>query len=372
MKKIMIFLFPHCEQDPVREVQPLWEETVSAASSPGDITVWELSTVSFNMTEKGQHNETSEDGLHVFILSRQLVLVCLCLLISLLGLVGNGIVFRFLCFQIKQNKFTVYILNLTLVDLLMLSSFSVLYLYILSFFPGSGYSEQEFQSHILPLHIFIVFGYFNGLLLLTAISVERYLAILFPIWYHCQRPKHQSAIVCALLWMLSCTLTAVDYFFCDFDMVTRSLGCTAVNIITATLSFLVVTPLMIFSNLMLFVKIWKRRQQRSPPKLYIVIVASVLTFLVFTLSAQLWNYFIYFRVITVDKDSVKSYFYWTVLSCSINSTANPFIYFLVGRQKERGAQGFIKLALQRVFKEETDIPKREEGTLASNTAESNL
>ncbi|NXG12799.1 MRGRD protein, partial [Sakesphorus luctuosus] len=41
---------------------------------------------------------------------------CVCLGVSLCGLVGNGLVMWFLGFHMKQNPFTVYILNLAVAD----------------------------------------------------------------------------------------------------------------------------------------------------------------------------------------------------------------------------------------------------------------
>ncbi|XP_030047123.1 mas-related G-protein coupled receptor member H-like [Microcaecilia unicolor] len=356
--------------DPLKELKLLWEERNRNASFPGDLIIWELSTVSLNVTEQEWDNETSTDILYLDLFSQQQVLLLLSLLISLLGLLGNGFVFWFLCFQIKQKKFMVYFLNLALADLIFLFSLFVLLLYILVVTPGIKLSLKALENHTWPFIIVLVFTYLNGLFLLTAISVERCLSVQFPIWYHCRRPKHQSAIVCFLLWGLSCLMTMLDYSFCHLeDTLKGSLECRAVNITLATLSFGVVLPVMVSSNLIFIIKIWRRPQQHSPQKIYVVIVATVLTFLVFVVPGQLWNLLVYLNIVTSDIQSVINFFSWNTLCCTINSTANPFIYFLAGRKRKPVTKGFITEAFQRVFREETETPKRDV-TLASNIEES--
>ncbi|XP_009693313.1 PREDICTED: mas-related G-protein coupled receptor member D-like [Cariama cristata] len=81
------------------------------------------------------------------------------------GLLGNVVVMRFLGFHMKKSPFTVYVLNLAITD-------------------------------------FFLILFFFSIYLLTAISVERCLSILFPIWYRCHCPNHLSGIVCGVLWAL--------------------------------------------------------------------------------------------------------------------------------------------------------------------------
>ncbi|NWH66658.1 MAS protein, partial [Geococcyx californianus] len=103
-----------------------------------------------------------------------------CMAISVCGLVGNGIVMRFLCFHMKQNPFTVYILNLAVADFSMLLLFFLLTLAILSLVAVCSnvyyfalYLEFLFVSEFL-FHFFDL----SSLSLLTAISMERSLSVL--------------------------------------------------------------------------------------------------------------------------------------------------------------------------------------------------
>ncbi|NWH69945.1 MRGRD protein, partial [Piaya cayana] len=101
--------------------------------------------------------------------------------VALCGLVGNGTVLWFLCFHMKQNPFTVYILNLALADFFLLVLFFLLSLAALSLVSAcsSAYKYYtlyddfeyvvEFLSHFFDL---------SSMSLLTAISTERCLSVL--------------------------------------------------------------------------------------------------------------------------------------------------------------------------------------------------
>jgi Mas-related G protein-coupled receptor protein X len=54
------------------------------------------------------------------------------------------------------------------------------------------------------------FLYLLSLSILITISIERCLYVMWPIWYHCQCPRHTSAVICVLLWALSLVFMFLD------------------------------------------------------------------------------------------------------------------------------------------------------------------
>uniref|UniRef100_A0A8C8RNP0 G-protein coupled receptors family 1 profile domain-containing protein n=1 Tax=Pelusios castaneus TaxID=367368 RepID=A0A8C8RNP0_9SAUR len=251
--------------------------------------------------------------------------------ICLFGLMGNGIVLWFLSFHIKRSPYTVYILNLAAADfgfLLCLPGFLIVYrAKDFCFFPESFYLKF--------FHMLSLLAYCTSFYLLTAISTERCLSVLYPIWHRCRRPKHLSVIVCALLWSLSCLLSGIAYFFCFVDE-TEMCGDTFLPIYG--LNFLIFTPILIVSNLTLFIKLRCSSQRRQQGKLFIVILLTVLFFLIFAgpLSIQ---YFLDLIHYNFGNDA-------TYLLASINSSINPVIYFLVGSYRQHRFRGCLKVALQ--------------------------
>ncbi|XP_007943454.1 proto-oncogene Mas [Orycteropus afer afer] len=272
--------------------------------------------------------------------------------ISPLGFVENGLLLWFLCFRMRRNPFTVYITHLSVADISLLFCIFILSVdYALDYELSSGYYYT-----IVTLSVTFLFGYNTGLYLLTAISVERCLSVLYPIWYRCHRPKHQSAFVCALLWALSCLVTTMEYVICidsGGQGHPRS-DCRAVIIFIAILSFLVFTPLMVVSSAILVVKIRKNARASHSSKLYLVITVTIIIFLIFAMPMRLL-YLLYYEYWS----TFGNLHHISLLFSTINSSANPFIYFFVGSSKKKRFKESLKVVLTRAFKDEMQ-PRRPE------------
>ncbi|CAO2628712.1 Mas-related G-protein coupled receptor member H [Lemmus lemmus] len=204
----------------------------------------------------------------------------------------------------------------------------------------------------------MIFGYNTGLHLLTAISVERCLSVLYPIWYQCRRPKHQSAFTCALLWALSVLVSGLENFFCILEVKPRFPECRYVYIFSCILTFLVFVPLMVFSNLILFIQVCCNLKPRQPAKLYVIIMATVILFLVFAMPMKVLLIIGYYSNST-DESVWKSLPYLTMLS-TVNCSINPVVYVVVGSLSRKKRQKSLKEALQKVFEEKTAVGSRED------------
>ncbi|KFZ61469.1 Proto-oncogene Mas, partial [Antrostomus carolinensis] len=177
--------------------------------------------------------------------------------------------------------------------------------------------------------------------LLTAIGVERCVCALWPFWCRCHRPKLLSAIMCSLLWTLACVLAGLVYFVCDLG---HSGHCWMVLGTLCFLNFCFFTPLMVVSNVILFIKLRQSSWQHHPTRLYAVIFLTVFFFLLFgiPLSVQIFlNFFVYINFV----------FEICLLLASVNSSINPVIYVLVGSYGKSRFKRSIKVALQRVFED---------------------
>lgn len=264
------------------------------------------------------------------------LLICLC------GLVGNGAILWLLGFRLRRNPFTAYLLNLAVADscfLLCTSAFLVIYhMPMLSCF-------QPQLLQVLPLfHSMVLLTYSTSLYLLTAISVERCVSVLWPFWCRCHRPKLLSAVVCSLLWALACGLAGLVYFVCDLGY---SEHCWTVLGTLCFLNFCFFTPFMVLSNVILFIKLRRSSWQHHPARLYAIIFLTVFFFLLFgiPLSVQIFlNFFVYINFV----------FEICLLLASVNSSINPVIYVLVGSYGKSRFRASVKVALQRVFEDRAD------------------
>ncbi|NXW54934.1 MAS protein, partial [Eurystomus gularis] len=102
-----------------------------------------------------------------------------CIGICVCGLVGNGIVMWFLGFHMKQNPFTVYILNLAVADFSLLLIFFLLLSSILILIAFCLYNLVSFYLDFVVIVEFLChFFDLSSLGLLAAISMERCISVL--------------------------------------------------------------------------------------------------------------------------------------------------------------------------------------------------
>ncbi|OPJ74079.1 mas-related G-protein coupled receptor member H-like [Patagioenas fasciata monilis] len=261
------------------------------------------------------------------------VVICLC------GLVGNMSVLWFLGFHMKKSPFTVYVLNLAIADFsLLLFLLVILTLFIIPNFSCVFSSEYDFTLAVMP--ILFLFWYFASMYLLTAISIERCLSGLFPIWYRYHRPRHLSGTVCGGLWALA-------GFFASLLLICNR---TSMHTYLEVLNFVcignsvVFSVLPLFSNLFLFIKVRCVSQRRRPGRLYIAILLSAIFLFLFGFPLNV--------AILLGPFYLQS-FYLPVsyLLSSLNSSVNPLIYFLVGSCQKCHFHGSLNDAFRRVFEE---------------------
>ncbi|XP_069812600.1 proto-oncogene Mas-like [Dendropsophus ebraccatus] len=287
------------------------------------------------------------------------------IVISVLGMVGNALVVWYLSFKIKRTTSSIYIFNLAVADAALLLFAFVLHIFALFFtlLPHleSQYEDEQVINSISILTLACLFGYNTSLCLLTAIGIERCLSVLFPIWYYCNRPRHMSSIVCTLIWIVSCTLCALEFAFCynvtyNRKGILRESGmeCKSIFIIVCSFSFTFI-PSMTVSSFILLIKVWTSSQQRRPKKLYVVIAVTVFFFLVFGMPMRVLL-LIWYKHHAMPSFPIMDLF---SLFCVINSSINPFVYFLVGRQGQDGKITLLSI-FQAVFREDCSQSKREQ------------
>ncbi|XP_074903232.1 mas-related G-protein coupled receptor member H-like [Buteo buteo] len=279
-----------------------------------------------------------------------MVFAGVCMGISLCGLVGNGIVMWFLGFHMKHNPFTVYILNLAVADFSLLLLFFLLLLALLSLAAVCSYLYNFISFYIDFVFVVEFLCHFfdlSSLGLLTAISVERCLSVLFPIWYRCRRPEHMSGVVSGVLWALAGFFVSSMYLSFNYaesyEMVFAGVAIAVAMILSS---------MMLISNLCLFIKLRCGLQRRHPGKLCVAVLLNVIFFFALGIpfSVEVFLNLPSSHELLPEHTS----FLLALLNCSIN----PVIYFLVGSCRQCRFQGSVKVAFRRVF-EEKAVNKKE-------------
>uniref|UniRef100_A0A8B9F5A7 G-protein coupled receptors family 1 profile domain-containing protein n=1 Tax=Amazona collaria TaxID=241587 RepID=A0A8B9F5A7_9PSIT len=230
-------------------------------------------------------------------------------------MVGNGIVLWFLGFQMKRNHFTVYILNVAAADCSLLL---LIICYDLdSFIPFfcKFVDAIEFLCHFFVL---------TSLGLLTAISMERCVSVVFPIWYRCHRPKHLSGIVSGVIWASVGSFILSIFIF--------GLGYSTLFSSVAIVYSVILSLMMLVSNTSMVMRLQCGSQRRHLEKLYVAVVLNVIFFFAFGMpfSAEV------FLDLSRSRDLFPEN--TTLVLALLNSSINPVIYFLVGSCRQRRFQ----------------------------------
>ncbi|XP_026549934.1 proto-oncogene Mas-like [Notechis scutatus] len=252
------------------------------------------------------------------------------------GIIGNGIVIQLLHFQIKRNPFTVYILNLAVAD-----TGTLLFLFISAILHLT--TEVSFPEIIEGL----LCTYCTGQFLLTIISIDRCLAVFFPIWHRCHQPPYLSTILCAFSWITSILFCTIHYTLIRVTGLQELLRFSFHFLILIFTT--VCIPIMVVSSLALFIKGYLKSQMRKRGKLLKAILLALFFFLIFSIPPSA----IYLNDI-ISKRKCFHFIPYGYLCACLNSSVNPLIYFLLGRRKEHHSRYNLKISLQRVFKEEEE------------------
>ncbi|KAG8522566.1 Mas-related G-protein coupled receptor member D [Galemys pyrenaicus] len=266
--------------------------------------------------------------------------------VSLCGLPGNGAVVWLLGFRIKRTPFSVYILNLACAD----------FSYLLCF--GVMYSLQPLHRYIYKLYEFTGevadASFLAGLGLLVAVSCERCVSALRPLWHRCRRPARLSSAVCALVWALALAWETGRLLYSLYGHQRHRLELIYEALVFAT------TLVLCASGLTLLVWVQRSRWRARPTRLYLSVLLSVLAFLLLQLPLSVC--YIVFAASSHSPYShlLLSTFYLLHL---LNSVLNPIIYFFVGRHGQQPGRAPLRDVLQRALRDE------EEGAEQRGTAD---
>ncbi|XP_055962782.1 mas-related G-protein coupled receptor member X1-like [Sorex fumeus] len=277
--------------------------------------------------------------------------------ITLVGMAGNAVVLWLLGFCMKRTAFSVYILNLAVAD------FGCLSTHIVSSIMSFVSDFKIDFSKLFPVFLItFVFPYVVGLSILTAISTERCLSVLKPMWYRFHRPKQMSSVICALIWALSLLLIILRMEFRGllFKEPDSSL-CKLIDFIIAT--WLIFSFVLLFgSSLVLLTRLLCDFRKLKLTRLYVTIGLTVLVFLLFGLPWGIYNFLLFWLSIISPMNPLIPSIVTNLLAC-VNSCANPIIYFFVGSYRHHQGQQkrSLKLILQRALQ---DVPE-EDGSQGS-------
>ncbi|KAM6204834.1 putative G-protein coupled receptor 152 [Sarcoramphus papa] len=256
----------------------------------------------------------------------QLLVAC-----AVLGLPANAFTLWLTGWRLRCRGLATFILSLAASDFLFLAN-SVLQIW------SVAHSHQwVLGTHLCRLHQFFYgVGYYSGLFLLAAISLDRCLLVAAPLWYRCWRPARLPAALCTGAWLaaggcsvLDAALSVADELLPGLVVCRTEKGSWEVPmrwvevVVEGLLPFGVV---MVCHGTALVLARCRRGQGARPPARFQRIVAATLSaYVVLHLPFQVTQ-----LLQLVAPGPAGHLLYLLGLAFNLSSCLNPCLYLLLG------------------------------------------
>ncbi|XP_036916382.1 prostaglandin D2 receptor 2 [Sturnira hondurensis] len=293
-------------------------------------------------------------------------------LASLLGLVENGLILFLVGCRMRQTVITTWVLHLALSDLLATAT-----LPFFTYFLAVGHS-WELGTTFCKLHSSIFFlNMFASGFLLSAISLDRCLQVVRPVWAQNHRTVGAAHKVCLVLWALA-MLNTVPYFvfrdtiprvdgriMCYYNLLLLNPGpdpdatCNSRQVALAVSKFLLafLVPLVIIASSHAAVSAQLRQRGRRRSGRFVRLVAAVVA-----AFALCWGPYHVFSLLEARAHNDKTLrpLVWRGLPfvtslAFINSVINPLLYVFTCPDLLRKLRRSLPSVLESVLVDDSDL-----------------
>lgn len=295
--------------------------------------------------------------------------------VFLVGVPGNALVVWVTACEARRTINAIWFLNLAVADLLSCLALPILFTSIINY---NHWNFSSLACTVLPS--LILLNMYASILLLAAISADRFLLVFNPIWCQKVRGTGLAWMACGVAWVLALLLTIPSFLF---RQVHEDLGpkrvCgvnygkggikkeRAVAVLRLVLGF--VWPLLTLSicYTFLLLKTWSRKATRST-KTVKVVAAVVSCFFVFWLPYQVTGVMMaWLPSASPTFKKVKRLDSLCVSLAYINCCVNPIIYVMAGH----GFHGRLRRSLPSIIRNalSEDMVGRDSKTFTRSTVD---
>lgn len=277
----------------------------------------------------------------------QKVVVCISIPICIFGLLGNGIVFAFLCCFIKKTKYTIYALNIALADLV-----NLFYQFVFFFIFLKPIYTTELLTRILSM---VNISTDNAaFFILTTFCMERCLLMYLPDWSQQHLSKIRPALICIVLWGFACLIAIVEFIACQQNH-ENSLSCWATIIVKMIIELLFFFTTLFLSTLGIFIRTQTKELETPLVTVDITIIIMSVHFLIFDGAVRILDAIVFWSERTdLPLTSVS------ILCDIICSSGNLLIYLFVGCCRPPKFWRPFQASLKRALEE--NVPETREET----------
>ncbi|XP_071969486.1 formyl peptide receptor 2-like [Engystomops pustulosus] len=271
-------------------------------------------------------------------------------IIFILGIIGNGLVIWIAGFRMKTIS-SVWFLHLAIADFLFCLSFP---LHIARWaFLAAFVSSMEL--HFLSIIMFDI-NMSASVLFLTAMSVDRWVSVMWPFWAKIHRTQKLVRITAGIIWAMSfvCTIFFsynILFYFGYFNNPVHS-----PEQIRLVIMFVIPFLIIFTSYVSIFLKIRKSNRPQRSQRPYRIITAVILCFFICWAPYHIW-------LITFDNFiGIINYSILDIIATGLaylNSCINPFLYGFMGQDFRHNFLKSIPFRLEKALSELPDDPCRE-------------
>ncbi|XP_041426668.1 formyl peptide receptor 2-like [Xenopus laevis] len=304
----------------------------------------------------------------------------------LLGTTGNGLVIWIAGFRMKKTINSVWFLNLAIADFLFTFFLPIIFVYFVLYF------HWPFGNFMCKLYSTLTFiNMFASVFLLTAISIDRCVSVVYPVWSQNHRTPRLASLVTLIIWLLALCASVpyfvfrdtyvehhgsitcyIDYGSTDDGVLTDSgkLNIKATVTTRFILGFFIPFAIIVFCYTVIAFKL-KMNHTFTSTKPFKIIVAVLISFFVCWFPFHVFSFLEMSRHTNEDipQSILDIGIPITTSLAFLNSCVNPFLYVFMGREVKSIFRNSIQVALENAFSE--DLPKSYVKS-KSKTIESNL
>ncbi|XP_074547489.1 G-protein coupled receptor 68 [Halichoeres trimaculatus] len=292
------------------------------------------------MSEEEVINCTISHEIHQYVFS------CVYILVLLIGVPSNLYSLYHAAVQLKQkNELGVYLMNLTVSDLLYLASLPMWLQYI---FQDDDWRHREWLCQLcgflLYENIYISIGF------LCCISLDRYLAVVHPLRFTSLRSMRAAWIVSALIWLKEIAVGVVFFRHKELSQNRENQSVCfehypmkpweyPINYYRFTVGFIFPLAILSVSYLCVLRAVGRSAGTQPDQKTRVRQLVSS-TILIFLVCFSPYHVFLLVRTL-LERDcnfiaGIFNYYHLSLLLTTLNCVADPALYCFVSESARRG------------------------------------
>ncbi|XP_036981096.1 ovarian cancer G-protein coupled receptor 1 [Acanthopagrus latus] len=309
--------------------------------------------MAFTMSEGDVMNCTISHEIHQYLFSSVYILVLL------IGVPSNLYSLYHAAAQLKQkNELGVYLMNLTVSDLLYLASFPLWLQYI---FQDDDWRHREWLCQLcgflLYENIYISIGF------LCCISLDRYLAVVHPLRFTSLRSMNAAWLVSGIIWLKEIAVGVVFFRHKELSQDWKNQSVCfehypmkpweyPINYYRFTIGFMFPLAILSISYLCILRAVGRSAGTQPDQKTRIRQLVSS-TILIFLVCFSPYHIFLLARTLLERECKfitvIFNYYHLSLLLTSLNCVADPALYCFVSESARHGLQRAIFKPVARIL-----------------------